>query len=98
MLEMSVRASQKHPAHLASPLHTVLSLQGGGSRKFDVLALPRTSAKAPCTPCFSSNYVAKGGSEQSNHPEPRLKNSTHFAISAMMLFETRTFSALELPL
>ena len=44
-------------------------------------------AKAPCTPCFSSKEVERGGSGQSNHPEPMLKNSTHFAISAMKWFE-----------
>ena len=55
-----------------------------GSRRFDALELHRTSAKAPCTPCFSSKYVDRG---QSNHPEPMLKNSTHFFISAMMWFE-----------
>ena len=58
-----------------------------GSRRFDTLELPRTSAKGPCTPCFSSKYVDRGGSIQSNHPETILKNSTHFAISAMMWFE-----------
>ena len=33
----------------------------------------RDSTKAPCTPCFSSKYVDRGGSVQSNHPEPMLK-------------------------
>ena len=32
-------------------------------------------------------YVDRGGSVVSNQPEPMLKNSTHFAISAMMWFE-----------
>ena len=54
---------------------------------FDALELHRTSAKSPCTPCFSSKYVDRGGSVVSNQPEPMLKNSTHFAISAMMWFE-----------
>ena len=52
-----------------------------------MLELHRTSAKTPCAPCFSSIYVDRGGSVVSNHPEPMLKNSTHFAISAMMWFE-----------
>ena len=35
----------------------------------------------------------------SNQPEPMLKNSTHFAISAMMWFKgSRRFDALELHL
>ena len=58
-----------------------------GSRMFDALELHRTSAKSPCTPCFSSKYVDRGGSVESNQLEPMLKNSTHFAISAMMWFE-----------
>ena len=44
-------------------------------------------AIVPCTPCFSSKYVDRGGSVESNQLEPMLKNSTHFAISAMMWFE-----------
>ena len=55
-----------------------------GSRRFDALELHQTSAKAPCTPCFSSKYVDRG---QSNHPEHMLKNSTHFSISTMMWFK-----------
>ena len=58
-----------------------------GSRRFDALELHRTSAKAPCTPCFSFIYVDREGSVQSNHPKPMLKNTTHFAISAMMWFK-----------
>ena len=58
-----------------------------GSRRFDALELHRTSAKSPCTPCFSSKYVDRGGSVVSNQPEPMLKNSTHFAISAVMWFK-----------
>ena len=42
---------------------------------------------ATCTPCFSSKYVDRGGSVVSNQPELMLKNSTHFAISAMMWFK-----------
>ena len=57
------------------------------SRMFDALELHRTSAKSPCTTCFSSKYVDRGGSVVSNQPEPMLNNSTHFAISAMMLFK-----------
>ena len=52
-----------------------------------MLELHRTSAKAPCTPCFSSKYVDRGGSVQSNHSESMLNYSTHFFISAIMWFE-----------
>ena len=58
-----------------------------GSRRFDALGLHRTSAKAPCTPCFSSKCVDIGGSLESNQLEPMLKNSAHFAISAIMWFK-----------
>ena len=58
-----------------------------GSRMFDALELHRTSAKSPCTPCFSSKYVDRGGSVVSNQPEPMLNNSTHFAISEKMWFK-----------
>ena len=57
-----------------------------GSRMFDAHELHRTSAKSPCTPCFSSKYVDRGGLVESNQFEPMLRNSTQFAISAMMWF------------
>ena len=34
------------------PVHALLSLACGGSRKFDALEPPRTSVRAPGTPCF----------------------------------------------
>ena len=72
---------------LKNSTHFFISVIREGSRMFDALELHRTSAKSPCTPCFSSKYVDRGGSVVSNQPEPMLKNSTHFAISAMMWFK-----------
>ena len=72
----------KNSTHFASYICNDVVREG--SRRFDALELHRTSAKSPCTPCFSSKYVDRGGSVVSNHPEPM---STHFAISEMMWFE-----------
>ena len=72
---------------LKNSTHFFISVIREGSRMFDALELHRTSAKSPCTPCFSSKYVDRGGSVVSNQPEPMLKNSTHFAIPAIMWFK-----------
>ena len=58
-----------------------------GSRRFDALEPPRTSVRAPCTPCFFCEEVVREGSVQSNHSEPMCKNSTRPGISVMMWFE-----------
>ena len=49
-----------------------------GSRRFDALELHRTSAKSPCTSCFSSKYVDRGGSVESNQLEPMLKRTLKY--------------------
>ena len=45
---------------------------------FDALELHRTSAKSPCTPCFFSKYVDRGGSVESNQLEHMLKRSLKY--------------------
>ena len=83
----TVEPPQTHVKQLYTLCYICNDVVREGSRRFDALELHRTSAKSPCTPCFSSKYVDRGGSVVSNQPEPMLKNSTHFARSAMMWFK-----------
>ena len=50
-----------------------------GSRRFDALEPPRTSVRAPCTPCFFCEDVVREGSVESNHSETMWKKLTQVA-------------------
>ena len=70
-----------------------------GSRRFDDLEPPRTSALEPCKSCFPCKNVDREGSVQSNHPELLWKNSTYlsYLCDDVVREVSRRFDALEPP-
>ena len=77
----------KNSTHFAISAMMWFKKVRGGSMRLNYTELVRN---------LHTKYVDRGGSVVSNHPEPMLKNSTHFAISEMMCGSSRRFDALEL--
>ena len=70
MLVETVRYSRTTPNSCGRTLYTLLALVvREGSRRFAALEPHRTSARAPCTPCFPGKEVVRECSVASNHAE-----------------------------
>ena len=67
------RTTQTNVKELYTPCHISNKVVKGGSRRFNALELPRTSAKVRCPLCFPFKGVPRECSVRSNHPELMFK-------------------------